>query len=354
MDTADQPNLGRALVNCTVTTVATALIACPLTTAAIASVSVPKGRMTFMKRLTIRCTADRRSLVLAVALLAVGLTACGGGDAGSSPGVPRAGAVATIFHHIHGLGVDTSGRLYVATHAGLIRGTADTSWNYVSADRNDHMGFTLDPKSGTMFRSGHPVTGGSLGVESSPDGDAWQKLSNVREPPVDFHAMTVSQADGKTVYGWDSHSRQTLRSLDGGRTWQELSMKGIDRSIFSFAAPPSAGVVLAGTPSGLFRSTDQGTTWKRISSIGDGYVVSVAADPNDANHFLASTERGMKITRDGGATWTPSLGGIPPTVAATSLALSPVDGEVAYAADALTIFKTVDGGKSWTVVRSEA
>jgi photosystem II stability/assembly factor-like uncharacterized protein len=235
----------------------------------------------------------------------------------------------------------------------LIRGTGEESWNYVSADRNDHMGFTLDPKSGTMFRSGHPTTGGSLGVESSPDGDAWQKLSDVLEPPVDFHAMAVSQADGRTVYGWDSHSSKTLRSQDGGRTWQELSLDGADRAVFSFAAPPTVGVVLAGTPSGLFRSTDQGTSWKRISSIGDGYVVGVAADPNDANHFLASTERGIKITRDGGTTWTPSLGGIPPTVAVTSLAFSPADGEVAYAADARTIFKTVDGGKYWTVVRSE-
>jgi photosystem II stability/assembly factor-like uncharacterized protein len=306
-----------------------------------------------MKHLSIRCCADRRSLVVAVTVLALALTACGGGDAGSSPGGPRAGEAATTFHHIHGLGVDKSGGLYVATHAGLIRGTADKSWNYVSADRNDHMGFTLDPMSGTMFRSGHPVTGGSLGVESSPDGDAWQKLSDVLEPPVDFHAMTVSQADGKTVFGWDAQSSKTLRSLDGGRTWQELSMKGTGSSVFSFAAPPTVGVVLAGTPSGLFRSTDQGASWNRLSSIDDGYVVSVAADPNDANHVLASTERGVKITRDGGATWTPSLGGIPPRVAVTSLAISPVDGEVAYAADALTIFKTVDGGKHWTVVRSE-
>jgi photosystem II stability/assembly factor-like uncharacterized protein len=215
------------------------------------------------------------------------------------------------------------------------------------------MGFSLDAKSGTLFRSGHPVTGGALGVESSRDGHAWQKLSKVLEPPVDFHAMTVSQADGATIYGWDSHSRKTLRSLDGGRAWQELSMEGIDSSVFSFAAPATVGVVLAGTPSGLFRSTDQGTSWKRISSIGDGYVVSVAADPNNANHLLAFTQRGMKITRDGGATWTPSLGGIPPRIAATSLAISPVDGEVAYAADALTILKTIDGGKTWTVIRSE-
>ena len=310
--------------------------------------------MCFMNGQIIRRHTGRRWYVLAVAISAVALTACGGGATSSSSGAPRAGEPARTFHHIHGLGIDKSGTLYVATHAGLIRGADDKNWVYVSADRNDHMGFTLDPESGTMFRSGHPMTGGSLGVESSPDGDRWQKLANVLEPPVDFHAMTVSQADGKTLYGWDSRSGKTLRSLDGGPTWQELSMKGTGGSIFSFAAPLSVGVVLAGTPSGLFRSTDQGNSWRRNPSLGDGYVVSVAADPNDADHLLASTERGVKITRDGGATWIPSLGGIPPTVAVTSLAISPLDGEVAYAADALTIFKTVDGGKTWTVVRRES
>lgn len=309
--------------------------------------------MCFMKHHSIRCRTHRRWLVLAVSISALGLTACGGSQRSSS-GAPKAGEAATTFQHIHGLGVDKSGALYVATHAGLIRGTDDKSWIYVSADRNDHMGFTLDAKSGTMFRSGHPVMGGSLGVESSPDGGAWQKVSNVLEPPVDFHAMTVSQSDGRTVYGWDSRSSKAFRSLDGGRSWQELSINGSDSAVFSFAAPPTVGVVLAGTPSGLLRSTDQGTSWKRISSIGDGYVVSVATDPNDAKHFLAFTERGIKITRDGGTTWMPSLGGIPPRVAVTSLAISPVDGQVAYATDAVTIFKTIDGGKYWTVVRSES
>ena len=303
---------------------------------------------------TISFSTDRRSLAVAISMMAVLLASCAGGDVGTSPGAPKAGEVATTFHHIHGLGLDESGTLYVATHAGLIRGTGDKTWTYVSADRNDHMGFTLDPRSGTMFRSGHPVTGGSLGVESSPDGDGWRKLSNVLETPVDFHAMTVSQADGKTIYGWDSQSGKTLRSSDGGRTWQEISMDEPGDAVFSFAAPPTAGVVLAGTPTGLFRSNNLGTSWKRIASIGDGYVVAVATDPNDANHFLAFSERGMKITTDGGATFASSLEGIPPTVAIISLAISPADRDVAYAADARTIFKTVDGGKTWEVIRRES
>jgi hypothetical protein len=302
------------------------------------------GVMKFRRR-----RKDKNRLVLAVAISAVALASCANNDAGTAPGAPVRGKPASVFHHIHGLAVDKSGALYVATHAGLIRGTGDRDWVYVSADRNDHMGFSLDPKSGTMFRSGHPVTGGSLGVESSPDGDMWRKLSNVLEKAVDFHAMTVSYAGAETLYGWDSQTRAAFRSNDGGQTWKRLSMTGADGFVYSFAATTDA--VFAGTPSGLFRSSDGTGIWKRITSLGDGYVVSIAADPSDPNHLLAFTERGMKFTTDGGVTWAPSLGGIPPKVAATSLAISPVDGKIAYASDAVTIFKTVDGGKSWTVIR---
>jgi photosystem II stability/assembly factor-like uncharacterized protein len=302
-----------------------------------------------MKCWTMKRRKDRRRLVLAVALSTAALASCASNDAKTVPGAPARGEPASVFHHIHGLAVDKSGKLYVATHAGLISGTGDKGWIYISADRNDHMGFSLDPKSGTMFRSGHPVTGGSLGVESSPDGDTWRKLSNVLEKPVDFHAMTVSYAGGQTLYGWDSQSGATFRSKDEGKAWKRLSMTGADDFVYSFAA--TSGAVFAGTPSGLFRSTDDGETWKRIASLGNGYVISVAVDPNDPNHLLAFTERGMKITTDGGVTWIASLGGIPPSVAATSLAISPVDGKVAYASDAMTIYKTVDGGKSWTVIR---
>ncbi len=293
----------------------------------------------------------RGRLSALIGVVAVLLASCGGDEPSTVSGQPKAGDPATRFHHIHGLGVDNVGTLYVATHAGLIRGADDRNWSYVGADRNDHMGFTLHPSSGTMFRSGHPVTGGSLGVETSPDGLGWRKLSNVLDPPVDFHAMTVSYGDIKALYGWDSGSQGAFHSSDGGRTWQRLSMMGAAPVVFSFAAPAAVGVVFAGTPSGLFRSQDRGATWRVVSALGTGYVVSVAADPSDPSHVLAFTERGMKYSRDGGSTWSPSLGGIPPSIAATSLAISPVDGQIAYAADAATIFKTSDGGNTWTPIR---
>lgn len=293
---------------------------------------------------------NRSRRVIGGGMLLLVLSACGQGG-GAAPG-GGAGASATTFQHVHGLGVDRSGTLYVATHGGLIRRTADGGWVYASEDRNDHMGFSLDPDTGTMFRSGHSPQRPTLGVETSTDGGAtWIRVSDVAEPPVDFHAMAVSFADGKTLWGWDSGGRGTFRSRDAGRTWKRLDPQGIAGQIFTFAGPPEPGVVFAGTESGLYRSTDGGSAWQPVPDQGGGWVIAAAADPDDATRLLAFTEGGMKATADGGATWTAAGRGLPPGAQITSIAISPADPMVAYAAAVTTVFETTDGAGTWTVLR---
>lgn len=288
---------------------------------------------------------------LAVQLGALGLVlaACSSnGSGGSGGGESQVGKPATISH-IHGLGVDGVGTLYVATHFGLIRQSADGGWVYASADKNDHMGFSLDPKTGMMYRSGHSPARPSLGVERSTDGARWEHLSDVQSPPVDFHAMAVSYADGKTLYGWDSGGRGVFRSDDAGKNWTKLPKQF---SPFAFAAAAAHGVVFAGTGEGLLRSDDRGLTWKPVVLPGGGYVAGLAVDPTDPAHLLAFTEAGLKATRDGGKTWTNVGNGIAQGAGITSLAISAADGNVAYAADQSRIWKTTDGGATWRQIHS--
>jgi hypothetical protein len=287
----------------------------------------------------------RRMVVLGA--LALALAACG---SGGPPGGDRSqvGAPAEISH-IHGLGVDAQGTLYVATHFGLIERAPDGSFVYASADRYDTMGFSLHPADGIMYRSGHaPPSRPSLGVESSRDGTAWTHLADVASPPVDFHAMAVSFADSKTLWGWDSGGRGLFRSRDGGRTWTLLQAP--DRLVYALSGPAEPNVVLAGAPSGMYRSRDSGTTWEAVPETAGGWVIGIAADPKDPKHLLASMQSGVKASRDGGATWKAADGGLPEGVEILHLAISPTDENVAYAADASTIYRTTDGGKAWTVI----
>lgn len=280
-------------------------------------------------------------------VLVIGACASGGSGPGGSQ--DRVGKPATISH-IHGLGVDADGVPFVATHVGLIREATDGGWVYASADTNDHMGFSLHAGDGVMYRSGHSATRPSLGVESSRDGSTWVHLSDVVEPPVDFHAMAVSFADALVLWGSDSGGRGAFRSNDGGATWTALRTEGLERQVYVLAGPAAANVVYAGTAKGLYRSADGGLTWGLVSGLGSGWVAAVGADPKDASHMMVSSERGLKATSDGGKTWTDAGTGLPTDAEITSIAISPADPLAAFAADASTVYKTLDGGRSWSAV----
>jgi photosystem II stability/assembly factor-like uncharacterized protein len=282
-------------------------------------------------------------VILSVALVACASDGSGGGDA-SQVGEPAQ------ISHVHGLGVDSAGTLYVATHYGLIRQGTDGDFVYASADSNDHMGFSLHPGDGIMYRSGHSLSKPSLGVESSTDGARWTHLSDVADPPVDFHAMAVSFADSESLWGWDSGGRGTFRSTDGGKTWTRLEARGVERQIYVLAGTVEANTVLAGTASGMYRSTDGGRTWTAVDGTGGGWVIGIGVDPRNPKRLVVSTQRGMKVTADGGATWKSAGAGIPDGAEIAYVAISPSDGDVAYAADSSAIYQTTDGGKVWTAV----
>lgn len=282
-------------------------------------------------------------------MLVLGLLAASCSSTDPGAGESQVGKPAQLSH-IHGVAVGSTGALFVATHYGLIKQAGDGKFVYTSEDTNDHMGFSLHPEDGIMYRSGHSMEKPSLGVQSSTDGASWTHLSDVADPPVDFHAMAVSFADSKSLWGWDSGGRGTFRSRDGGKTWTRLDPKGIERQIYVLAGPASRDVVLAGTASGLYRSADGGSTWRSVSGTGGGWVIGVGADPTDPKRFLVSTQRGMKLTQDGGTTWEAAGKGLPSKSEFAYLAISPADADVAYAADSSTIYKTTDAGKSWTSV----
>ncbi len=131
---------------------------------------------------------------------------------------------------IHGVGMFTTGKdssLYLATHNGLLKkdnGNSSSSWVEVGNDKSDMMGFTINPsKEGVMYSSGHPQTGGNLGFRVSTDyGMSWQKVSDVTNPPIDFHAMTMGN-NPETIYGSSGMGNIIYVSQNEGKTWTGVS-----------------------------------------------------------------------------------------------------------------------------------
>jgi photosystem II stability/assembly factor-like uncharacterized protein len=244
--------------------------------------------------------------------------------------------------HVHGLAYDPSdpSRLLIATHHGLLA-YDNGELLAISEQRHDLMGFSTHPDGEVLFASGHPASGGNLGVIMSRDGGrTWQALSAGADGPVDFHQMAVSMADTNVmvgVYGL------VQASHDGGKSWVVTGPP--PAPMLSIAlSPADPKTVYAATQAGLFKSDDLGATWARerpgrvpttmVSAGDDGsiYVYDVfdglirlapgAADwepigdalRDDAILHFAVKEREMTVathsgrllrSTDGGATWQP-------------------------------------------------
>ena len=245
--------------------------------------------------------------------------------------------------HIHGLAVDRRdpSKLLIATHHGLFRAGPDGIAERIS-EVQDFMGFNPHPRDpDTLYASGHPATGGNLGFIASTDrGRTWTQISPGVNGPVDFHQMTVSPADPRTIYG----VYEGLQiSRDGGKTWR-LVGPAPEKLIDLAASAKTADTVYAATETGLLVSTDAGRTWNPVlqggpvtlvevtpdgtlyafiigrglvrsredplkfvdlgQDFGGGYLLHLAADPSNPNRLFAATGKGrVLISSDQGRSW---------------------------------------------------
>jgi photosystem II stability/assembly factor-like uncharacterized protein len=254
------------------------------------------------------------------------------------------------IEHIHGLTVDPGrqGRLYLATHDGLFLARPDGGATRVGAARHDFMAFAADPGDpDRLYASGHPPGGGNLGFLASRDrGVTWQPVSEGAGGPVDFHAMTVSSAEPKVIYGL---YKGLQVSRDGGRTWRVVGT--LPEDTFDLAASAhSPERIYAAARGGLFVSEDGGarwtpaTVWRRPATLAhvaqdgqiyafvygvgllagddaggkwelrsdrfaDRYLLHMASDPADPKVLHVVADTGAILTsKDGGRTWGSYLG----------------------------------------------
>lgn len=225
----------------------------------------------------------------------------------------------TVFwQHIHGLGYDPADRtiLYIATHGDFYQSTNRSSPIKVDQHRTDYMAFNAPTNPGyPLYASGHPDTGGNAGlIQSTDGGKTWQLVSKVSEPPVDFHAMSVSKTNPQIIIGFDSGKQKLFKTQDGGSSWQILETPpGISSIAIS---PLDSELVMVGTSKGLFKSIDGGNSWVKINSYENLKVFAVAFDED--NQLFGSVETfGIVGSSDLGDSWG-ALGNVSLTV--TSIA----------------------------------
>lgn len=257
--------------------------------------------------------------------------------------------------HAHGLAVDSVdvNKLYVATHYGLLVLVNETDLYRIGTAKDDYMGFSVHPiNAQTFFSSGHPSTGGNLGVQKSDDGGVtWEKIGNGANGPVDFHAMAVSAANPDIMYGYYAGALQ--RSVNSGKDWEVLAKEF--PVIVNFATDPSnENIVFVSTAqNGLLASNDKGVSWTVVSEeLKDTAITGLAIDPRNSQVMLSFSQNlSIAKSNDAGKTWQK----INESFNGDMLLYIAFDRNTAGKAYALTnnnaLYKSSDGGNSWSKIR---
>jgi uncharacterized protein (TIGR03437 family) len=227
--------------------------------------------------------------------------------------------------------------------------------------------------------------------------DAGQTWSSISQPTVSFASgpgsLAIDPVHTNVIYSKTLGSGQTtakiIRSMDGGLTWTMLtlakptspagnSVGGVTVSGVS-TDPNNSGVVYAAGPDFIFsagkgyllKSTDFGTTWSVLADLQD-FGGDIYVDPNNSQTMYASNTGQMNTTTcpstanggkcglfksiDGGKSWTELSS---PTGLVGTLGFDTSPGTLYAGAsyrDSTTtqvnvIFKSADAGATWTQVK---
>ena len=191
---------------------------------------------------------------------------------------------------------------------------------------------------------------GAIGLAFEPDNPniVYATLWQTRRPP--WNTYPPSSGPGSGLY----------KSIDGGRTWRQLTGQGLPSSpgrmgLATSPANPRRVYLLADSSlpdqGGLYRSDDRGVTWKKVT--GDKriwnrgwYFGEITADPKNANRLWAMDTIILR-SDDGGAHFVP-VKGDPTGDDFHALWIDPKNPDRRILGVDQGTLVTVNGGKSWS------
>ena len=151
-----------------------------------------------------------------------------------------------------------------------------------------------------------------------------------------------------------------FKSSDGGRSWTQLENHFFNCRVRDVAIDPhDSDVLFATTDFGLFQSLDGGASWQPNVTFPTsplfGDLPAVESDPFTAGTlFVIHNDLGLHKSTDGGATWTAQNAGLPAAPSLLDLELDPHTPGTLYinavpsANPAVSpVYRSSDGGATW-------
>jgi photosystem II stability/assembly factor-like uncharacterized protein len=206
----------------------------------------------------------------------------------------------------------------------------------------------------------------------------------------------ITEKDGKTLLYVGAASGGVWKSTDSGTTFKSVFDKEPVQSIGVIAidhAHPDTVWVGSGEAwtrnstsvgNGIYKSTDAGETWTNMGLPNSERIVKIIIDPHASDTVYAcvpgklwsdSADRGLYKTTDGGKNWSLVLKGANLSTGCASLSMDPKDANVLFASlwdfrrkgwtfrsggesptakSGSGLFRSADGGKTWTEITESA
>ncbi|UVF22236.1 hypothetical protein HPT29_026500 (plasmid) [Microvirga terrae] len=276
--------------------------------------------------------------------------------------------------------------VYYRNAAGVWRHIPWGDGTQVAIDQTDPKIFYFSSQNGLPTNIRKSTDGGvthqQIGQNGLSGGSPW--ITIIKLDPTD---PIVNPSTSRTLFVCGA--TELFRSTDGGQNWQRVN-DGSGNPFSAFGtitalefAPSDPTILYLGTENGaLYRGVNGGSTaadWSRIDLAGtsadmlfpNAQIQSLAVNPHEPDDVWAVfggsgvnfTNRPNMILNplgishlfrsiDAGTTWLDASGQIAPTilpdVPTSAVAVSDFDSEVAYAGNDVGVFRTVDGGQTWT------
>lgn len=266
-------------------------------------------------------------------------------DGGASWNAVNNGLPASVSF-VNSLGIDPSNpdTIYAATSGGGIFKSADAggTWAAINTGLTSSYVFALaiDPSEPTTVYAA--VNGGIY--KSTNGGEDWSPFNTGLTNTL-ARGIVIDPANPATLYALAS---SVFKSTNRGENWtaiDELEAAGINTLVIDpldHATIYAAGCCVAA----IYKSSDSGESWTQINSgVETRYFNSLAIDPSKPETLYAATDLGIFKTDNGGTSWT--LANFP-TLQILDLKVPPSDPATVYAAGTGGVFQSTDNGQEWT------
>ncbi len=196
-----------------------------------------------------------------------------------------------------------------------------------------------------------------LGISKSLDGGAtWAQLST----PVALEQIACDPANANVAYASDRqiNPAHVYKTTNGGNTWSAVYTLPQDFAISRIAMAAEHIVVTAQKnydgDGGIFCSANAGADWTEFSAsyfgLASSPVYSLTVDPDNPLHVFAGGRSLIFKSMDGGATWSAvAVNATLGTQGMRTVMMADLGGNLLLAFNERNCYRSVDTGETWTL-----